>query len=100
MLRKEIEAVMKTRSSEDWIVQLNAAGLPCGPIYTIDQMFDDPQVRHLQVTRTVTSPQLGELELVAQPLIVSGVDFQIRAPAPALGEHSREILAELGYKAA
>lgn len=94
-LRAEVNAVMRTRTSAEWIDACNAARLPCGPVYGIDKMFEDPQVRHLRVTRAVTAPSLGELELLAQPIEFDGVDFEIHRPAPQLGEHSHEILEEL-----
>lgn len=94
-LRAEVNAVMQTRTSAEWIDACNAAGLPCGPVYGIDKMFEDPQVRHLRVTRAVTAPSLGELELLAQPIEFDGVDFEIHRPAPQLGEHNQEILEEL-----
>jgi len=99
-LRAEITKIMKTRSSADWIKDCNGVGLPCGPIYTIDKMFEDPQVNHLAMTRKVTSAQFGELELVAQPIVVSDVSFDIRSAAPALGMDTKEVLRELGYDAA
>lgn len=94
-LRAEVNEIMRARPSAEWIDACNAAGLPCGPVYGVDQMFADQQVRHLHVTRTVTAPDLGELELLSQPIEFDGVDFQIRRPAPHLGEHSKEILEEL-----
>ncbi len=94
-LREEVAAIIATRPSASWITALNAAGVPSGPIYTIDRMFADPQVQHLQTTRQVDSPACGSLELLAQPIAISGVKCDIRRPAPELGEHTDEIIAEL-----
>lgn len=97
-LLAEVTGLLKTRSSESWITELNAAGVGCGPIYTIDEMFADPQVRHLNTTRSVTSPQCGKLELLAPAYDISGVESAIRAPAPELGQHTDEIVAELAAR--
>lgn len=94
-LREAVAAVIRTRSSEEWIEALNAVGVPCGPIYTIDQMFADPQVRHLGTTRHVDTARGDRLELLAQPIAIHGVDFEVRRPAPEQGQHTEEILAEL-----
>lgn len=91
-LREEVSAIMRTRTSADWVEACNAASLPCGPVYSVERVFDDPQVRHLGVTRKVRSARLGELELLAQPIIMSDIDLQIRTAAPELGEHDAEIL--------
>jgi len=97
-LLADVASILKTRSSEAWVEALNAAGVASGPIYTIDRMFADPQVQHLHVTRTVASPQRGELELLAPPFAIAGVDSAIRTPAPELGQHTADIIAELAKR--
>lgn len=97
-LRQEVADLIKGRTGAHWIEVLNAAGLPCGPIYTVDQLFADTQVQHLHVTRKVRSAHLGELELLAQPITLAGIDPQIRTAAPRLGEHTDEILKELSSR--
>jgi crotonobetainyl-CoA:carnitine CoA-transferase CaiB-like acyl-CoA transferase len=90
----EITATMTTAAVVD---KLNAAGIPCGPIYTIDQAFADPQVRHLGIAQPVKSPALGEITLVGQPFTLSRTPSQLVTGAPEYGEHTDAVLAEFGY---
>ncbi len=86
------------RTSEAWVAIFSEAGVPCGPIYTIDQVFADPQVQHLGMSWPVHSPALGRrIDLVAQPIRMSRTESGIAAPPPECGEQSEEILAEFGY---
>jgi crotonobetainyl-CoA:carnitine CoA-transferase CaiB-like acyl-CoA transferase len=99
-LNREIAERTKTRDSKDWVEALNAAGVPCGPIYSIDQVFADPQVSQLPMTASVQSPKLGKLTLVAQPVTLTRTPSSIQMPPPECGEHTDEILAEYGYSTA
>jgi formyl-CoA transferase len=90
----EITATMTTSAMVD---KLNADGIPCGPIYSIDQAFADPQVRHLGIAQAVTSPALGEITLVGQPFTLSRTPSQLVTGAPEYGEHTDAVLAEFGY---
>ena len=92
-----IEAVTPRRSCAEWIELMNQAGIPCGPIYTLDQTFNDPQVRHLGVAQTVTSPVRGNIEIVGQPIHMTRTPNRVVAPAPEYGEHTAEVLEALGY---
>jgi crotonobetainyl-CoA:carnitine CoA-transferase CaiB-like acyl-CoA transferase len=96
-LNAELAAILRRRSSTEWIELLNEAGVPCGPINTIDQVFADPQVRHLGLAQAVHSHERGDVELVGQPIIMSRTPSRIRTPPPLMGEHSDELLRELGY---
>jgi formyl-CoA transferase len=95
-----IAETTRTRSSAEWIDALNQAGVPSGPIYRIDEVFADPQVRHLGIAQTVEHPTLGPLALVGQPFTLSRTPSSLRTATPAQGEHTDDILRELGYDAA
>ncbi len=95
-----IEEVTKTRTSAEWIDRLNRAGCPCGPIYRMDEVFADPQVKHLGVVQPVEHPSLGRLDLVGQAVTLSRTPSALRTATPERGEHTDEILRELGYDAA
>jgi formyl-CoA transferase len=99
-LNEEIARRLRTADSRTWIDRLNEAGVPCGPINTIDQVFADPQVEHLGIAQTVTSARLGPLTLVGQPVELSRTPSRLRVAPPECGEHSDEVLREFGYSAA
>ena len=99
-MNAQIEAITKTRSSNEWIAAFNEAGVPAGYIYAIDEVFADPQVRHLGMAAPAKHPKLGDIELVAQPIKLSGAEFTVRSATPELGEHTNEVLAEAGFEAA
>ncbi len=96
-LNAAIEAYTQNYTSEKLIDLLNEAGVPCGPIYSIDQVFDDPQVKHLGMAQPVPHPELGEINLVAQPFTLSGHSNALRTATPARGEDTDAVLADLGY---
>jgi formyl-CoA transferase len=96
-LDAELATILRRHPSAHWIESLNAAGVPCGPINTIDQVFADPQVRHLGLAGRVHSHERGDIELVAQPIVMSRTPSRLRLPPPLMGEHSEELLKELGY---
>ncbi|HEX2942171.1 MAG TPA: CoA transferase [Rhodopila sp.] len=98
-LNEAIEAITRTRKSADWIEALNKAGVPSGPIYKMNEVFADPQVKHLNMTRVVPHPALGDVEVVGQPIELSRTPWSIRSATPELGEHTDAILTELGYSA-
>jgi crotonobetainyl-CoA:carnitine CoA-transferase CaiB-like acyl-CoA transferase len=85
-------------TSENWITRLNKAGVPSGPVYSMDQVFADPQVKHLGLAWTVQHPQLGPIDLVRSPMGLAGVEPP-RRPTPERGEHTAEVLAEFGVGA-
>ena len=93
-LLSEITVKMTT----DALIKLmNEASIPCGPIYSIDQTFADPQVRHLGIAQSVKSAALGDIKLLGQPVILSRTPNHMVCGAPEYSEHTDEILAEFGY---
>jgi formyl-CoA transferase len=96
-LNDAIAEITRRLPSAHWIDLLNEAGVPCGPINTIDQVFADPQIRHLGMAQPVRSHERGDTELVGQPVSLSRTPSRIRMPPPRMSEHTDEILAELGY---
>jgi crotonobetainyl-CoA:carnitine CoA-transferase CaiB-like acyl-CoA transferase len=95
-LNAELNATLAQRSSAEWISILNEAGVPCGPIYSVDQVFADPQVQHIQAAASVHHPKLGEIRLVNQAVKLSRTPATMATPTPTLGEHTDEVLRELG----
>ena len=100
--RKAINAaigeITRTRPATHWIELFEEAGIPCGPIYTIDQVFADPQVKHLRMARPVEHPKLGRTELVASAINISGISKDIRTPTPEAGANTDEVLRWAGYE--
>ena len=96
-LNKLIGEITATMTSTAVVERLNRAGIPCGPIYTMDQTFADPQVRHLGIAQDVDSPALGSIKLVGQPFTLSRTPSRLVSSAPEYGEHTDEILTEFGY---
>jgi crotonobetainyl-CoA:carnitine CoA-transferase CaiB-like acyl-CoA transferase len=99
--RKAINAaigeITKTKPSSHWIELFETNGIPCGPIYSIDQVFADPQVKHLGMATKMNSPYVGEAEVVASGINISGFSKAIRLHTPDPGEHQDEILKSVGY---
>ena len=95
-----ISEVTEMNTSEYWIEMLNEAGCPCGPINTMDQVFDDPQVKHVKMAVAVDHPRMGSFDVVNQAVKLSRTPSSIRTATPEQGEHTDAILADLGYDGA
>jgi crotonobetainyl-CoA:carnitine CoA-transferase CaiB-like acyl-CoA transferase len=98
-LNAEIEGHLQGRTSAEWIALLNKAGVPCGPIYSIDKVFADPQVRHLGIAQRVGGKHNKPLRLLGQPISLSRTRSRLAAPPPQLGEHTAAVLREFGFSA-
>lgn len=92
-----ISDVTRTQPAAHWIELFEAAGIPCGPINTIDRVFADPQVQHLGMATPVEHARLGTLSLVASPVMMSGLPRGVRTATPERGEHTEQVLRDLGY---
>jgi crotonobetainyl-CoA:carnitine CoA-transferase CaiB-like acyl-CoA transferase len=95
-----LATLIRQRSRSDWLASLEAAGVPCGPINDLAQVFADPQVQARGMVETMEHPLTDALRLVASPLKMSATPAQTRLPPPLLGQHGAEVLADwLGWGA-
>ncbi len=98
-LNQVIGEIMAKRSSQDWIESLSEAGVPCGPINSIDQTFAEPQVQHLGIAQPMHHPSMGTVNVVGQPVHLERTPQpgEMRLATPELGGNTDEVLAEIGY---
>jgi formyl-CoA transferase len=96
-LNADIAEFTRKYTSAGLIARLNEASVPCGPIYSIDQVFDDPQVRHVGAAAPMRHPRKGEVAVVNQAVQLSRTPSVIDRPTPECGEHTDGILRDLGY---
>jgi crotonobetainyl-CoA:carnitine CoA-transferase CaiB-like acyl-CoA transferase len=97
VMNEELDKATSTKTSAEWIAILNEAGVPCGPIYNVKEVFADPHVRHLGLAVDAKSPTLGEIQIQNVPVTLSRTPAQVRTAAPEMGEHTDEVLREAGY---
>jgi crotonobetainyl-CoA:carnitine CoA-transferase CaiB-like acyl-CoA transferase len=92
-----LEEIFLARPSTEWVERLNKAGVACGPIYKLDEVFADPQVRLAGLVHEVTNEAWGPHKVIGLPLRLSRTPPVVEHAAPASGEHTRETLETLGY---
>jgi crotonobetainyl-CoA:carnitine CoA-transferase CaiB-like acyl-CoA transferase len=95
-LRDRVERVLAGATTAEWVGRLEAAQVAAGPIYEFDEVFEDPQVKHLGLVAEIDQPGYGRARMLAFPVGASATPAAIRRPAPLLGEHTAEVLGELG----
>jgi crotonobetainyl-CoA:carnitine CoA-transferase CaiB-like acyl-CoA transferase len=96
-LRVELEAVLAGETTDDWVVRLNAAGYPAGPVLRVDEAFADPQVRHLDMVAVVRHATAGDVSVLRHPVNLTDTPTSVRAAASVPGSDTASVLAELGY---
>lgn len=91
-----VEAILTTATTAEWVHRFGAHQIASGPIYELDEVFQDPQVRHMELVAAIDQPGWGPLKFLGFPFRASATPARIRRPAPLLGEHTAEVLAEIG----
>src|SRR5262245_1424876 len=96
-LNAEIDKMLAARTNAEWTERLNKLGVAAGPIYAIDEVFSDPQVKHLGIVADMKTPDRGTLQVMRQPVSLSRTPSAVAMPTPARGEHTQTVLAEFGF---
>jgi crotonobetainyl-CoA:carnitine CoA-transferase CaiB-like acyl-CoA transferase len=99
-LNRELEKAFRTRKTQEWLDLLEPLGIPAGPIYRVNEVFDDAQVEHLGMAAPVHHPVRGDIRVVASPIGLSRTPAKVVTPTPEAGEHTQELLAEIGITGA
>jgi crotonobetainyl-CoA:carnitine CoA-transferase CaiB-like acyl-CoA transferase len=96
---KAVGDLIATKNGEEWLKILTDAGIPCGPIYTVDKIFSDPQVMYRQMVAELHHPKAGTIKVTGNPVKLSDTPGEPSVAPPLLGQHTQEVLERLGYSA-
>jgi len=96
---KVVGDLIATKNGDEWLKILTDAGIPCGPIYSVDKIFSDPQVIHRQMVTELHHPKAGTIKVTGNPVKLSDSPGELTMPPPLLGQHTQEVLEGLGYSA-
>lgn len=99
-LNAAVEEIFAGASTAEWVERLNTAGVACGPIYDVGQVFADPQVAELRLVQEVQHPVHGPVRVLGLPVFLQRTPARVAAPSPLPGQHTREVLRAAGYAAA
>jgi crotonobetainyl-CoA:carnitine CoA-transferase CaiB-like acyl-CoA transferase len=100
VLSDMVNARLRTRTVGDWIAALEAEGVPCGPIHSIAEMAAHPQTAAREMVVELEHPRAGRTRALGLPIKLSASPGKVTRPAPLLGQHTREVLAEFGFSSA
>lgn len=96
-IRSLFKSIFRTKNRDEWVRILNSAGVPCGPVYSMDEVFSDPQVLHRKMLVEIGHPTAGKIKQIGIPMKFSDTPGEIKSPPPLFGQHTEEILQWLGY---
>lgn len=96
LLNPLFEEVFKLKTRDEWVRVLDEAGVPCGPVNDLTDLFDDPHLVENELVAEIDHPTVGPIKMLGLPVKLSETPGKIRRPAPLLGQHTDEVMAELG----
>jgi len=96
-LTRALEEVLAAKPSAEWLKIIDSAGVPCGPVHTLSEVFEDPQVLYRRMVEEVQHPRAGRIKVVGVPIKMSDTPASVRTAPPMLGEHTKEVLQSLSY---